>query len=121
MLLPLAFVLAIGAPPGLGGPAATPVDFPLNGGPATGFAGGATVRIVTDLPLSPEAQAHKANPAVWGDPTVLDLGKLTVRQRQAFTTGAGPDLLRHAAPTVPEPHASWVPLLEAHWLKRYGA
>lgn len=57
MLLPLAFVLAIGAPPGPGGPAATPVDFPLNGGPATGFAGGATVRIVTDLPLSPEAQA----------------------------------------------------------------
>lgn len=57
MLLPFAFVLAIGVPPSLGAPAATPVDFPLNGGPATAFGGMATVRIVTNLALSPEAQA----------------------------------------------------------------
>jgi hypothetical protein len=57
MLLPFAFVLAVGLPPSLGGPAVIPVDFPLNGGPATAFSSAATVRILTDLPLSPEAQA----------------------------------------------------------------
>ena len=32
--------------------------------------------------LSPEAQARKSDPAVWGDPTVLAMNKLNPEERQ---------------------------------------
>ena len=71
--------------------------------------------------LSPEAQARKADLAVWGDPTVLDLGKLSPADRALFAGGNLPGAVSHPARTVPDPHGSWVPLIEAAWLERYGA
>jgi hypothetical protein len=28
--------------------------------------------------------------------------------------------VKDPAPAIPEPHGSWVPLIEALWLERYG-
>lgn len=81
----------------------------------------AAARVVADFLLSPGAQARKADLSVWGDPTVLDLQKLTADQRTLFGTVAKPGSVTSPAPAIPEPHASWVPHLEALWLTHYGA
>jgi putative thiamine transport system substrate-binding protein len=81
----------------------------------------AGAQVVANFLLSPEAQARKADLKVWGDPTVLDLSKLSPEQAALFANGDGPGGLIAAGPPLPEPHASWVPLLEAVWLERYGA
>ena len=81
----------------------------------------AAAQVTANFLLSPEAQARKADLAVWGDPTVLDLGKLSPADRALFAGGNLPGAVSHPARTVPEPHGSWVPLIEAAWLERYGA
>ena len=68
-----------------------------------------------------KAQGRKANLKIWGDPTVLDLDKLTPADQALFDTTSTPGALLDPAPTIPEPHGSWVPLIEAAWLERYGA
>jgi putative thiamine transport system substrate-binding protein len=81
----------------------------------------AAARVTANFLLSPEAQARKADLAVWGDPTVLDLDKLSPAGRALFASGNLPGAVSHPARTIPEPHGSWVPLIEAAWLERYGA
>lgn len=79
----------------------------------------AAAKVVANFLLSPEAQLRKADPAIWGDPTVLDRQKLSATQQQqldAFTAGAPA-----AIPVLPEPNAAWIPALEAEWTKRYGS
>lgn len=80
--------------------------------------------VVADFLLSPEAQLEKANPDVWGDPTVLDVARLTGAQQAAFaalpTASALPppeDLGRGIA----EPHPSWHLGLISAWRERYAA
>jgi putative thiamine transport system substrate-binding protein len=73
--------------------------------------------VVADFLLSPEAQARKADPAIWGDPTVLDPAKLTPDQRALFKDVAMPADL---GPPLPEPHPAWMVALEQAWLKRYS-
>lgn len=77
---------------------------------------------VANFLLSPEAQARKQDPAIWGSFTVLDIDALTAEQRALFAaierTPAMPrpeDL----GPALPEPHPSWMELIEAAWLERY--
>jgi putative spermidine/putrescine transport system substrate-binding protein len=43
--------------------------------------------VVADLLLEPELQAVKADPAVWGMPTVLDLDRLDAEQRRLLSEG----------------------------------
>jgi len=81
----------------------------------------AAAQVTANFLLSPEAQARKADLAVWGDPTVLDLDRLTPAQRALFKDGDAPGAVKETARTIPEPHGSWVPLIEAAWLERYGA
>jgi putative thiamine transport system substrate-binding protein len=78
-------------------------------------------QVAADFLLSPEAQARKADLAVWGDPTVLDLAKLTPADEALFKSSNAPGAVSIPAPAIPEPHGSWVPLIEAAWLERYGA
>ncbi|MFM8748352.1 MAG: ABC transporter substrate-binding protein [Aestuariivirga sp.] len=78
-------------------------------------------RATANFLLSPEAQARKADLAVWGDPTVLDLAKLTPADKALFKGGEAPGAVSMPAAAIPEPHGSWVPLIEAAWLERYGA
>jgi len=73
--------------------------------------------------ISPEAQARKSDPAIWGDPTVLAMNKLSPEQRKMFE--AIPQGVATLSPealgaVLLEPHASWVEALERGWLKRYS-
>lgn len=72
--------------------------------------------------LSPHWQAEKANPEVWGDPTVLDVTRLPADARALFEALPIPaSVLRpeQLGPALPEPHASWTEPLEAAWRARY--
>ena len=80
----------------------------------------AAAQVTANFLLSPEAQARKANLKVWGDPTVLDLSKLSAADKALFPSQALPGSVKDPAPAIPEPHGSWVPLIEALWLERYG-
>lgn len=80
----------------------------------------AAAQVTANFLLSPEAQARKADLKVWGDPTVLDVSKLTAADKALFPPQALPGSVRDPAPAIPEPHGSWVPLIEALWLERYG-
>ena len=81
----------------------------------------AAAQVAANFLLSPEAQARKADLKIWGDPTVLALAKLDAGQQQLFAASSAPGSVTQPAPALPEPHASWVPLIEAAWLERYGA
>jgi len=79
--------------------------------------------VVANFFLSPEAQARKANPEFWGDPTVLNLDALDDAARADFENiDLGPWALPIGSGKVlPEPHASWAEALEAEWIERYGS
>ncbi|MBX6323014.1 MAG: ABC transporter substrate-binding protein [Rhodospirillaceae bacterium] len=79
--------------------------------------------VVANFLLSPEAQLRKQDPAVWGDPTVLDMDRLDPADRAAFAAQPrGPATLPPEAlgPGLPEPHPSWMTLVEDAWLSRYA-
>ena len=82
----------------------------------------AGAQVWINLLLSPEAQARKSDPAVWGDPTVIDIDRLDDSDRQVFESIAlGPATLdaKQLGTPLPEPHASWVEPLERAWKARY--
>jgi putative thiamine transport system substrate-binding protein len=80
--------------------------------------------VVADFLMSPEAQAHKQDPRVWGDGTVLDLAALDRADRVRFdglprgVATLSPDQL---VPVRPEPHPSWMVAIEAEWLRRFSS
>lgn len=79
--------------------------------------------VTADFLLSPEAQARKQDPDVWGDPTVLSLDKLDGEDGARFealdfgVATLSPDEL---GPAIDEPHPSWMERLETEWRQRYG-
>jgi putative thiamine transport system substrate-binding protein len=78
-------------------------------------------QVFANFLLSAEAQARKADIAVWGDPTVLALDQLSAPERARFASKPLPGQVAHTAPAIPEPHGSWVDPLEKEWARRYGA
>ncbi|AXY42324.1 ABC transporter substrate-binding protein [Halomonas sp. JS92-SW72] len=77
---------------------------------------------VANFLLSPEAQAHKQDLAVWGDRTVLDVARLPEADRARFAIDAeNPAMLAAEAleKTLPEPHPSWMTALQEAWRERY--
>jgi putative thiamine transport system substrate-binding protein len=80
--------------------------------------------VVADFLMSPAAQAHKQDPRVWGDGTVLDLDALPPEERARFDAlplgiaTLPPDEL---TPVRPEPHPSWMVEIEAEWLRRFSS
>lgn len=87
------------------------VTIPANSSAAAG------AQVVANFLLSPEAQLRKADPVVWGDPSVLDPAKLNAAQQAQFSA-----LIPATQPPVlAEPHAAWVNALEQEWLRRYGS
>jgi putative thiamine transport system substrate-binding protein len=79
--------------------------------------------VVADFLLSPEAQAHKADETVWGDPSVLDYGALNAEGRALFDTlPQGPATLRERerGSLLAEPHPSWMEAIAQGWRRRYG-
>ncbi|HEX6142414.1 MAG TPA: ABC transporter substrate-binding protein [Geminicoccaceae bacterium] len=81
-------------------------------------------QVVADFLLTPEAQARKQDPRVWGDGTVLDLDALPPSERARFeelplgVATLAPDEL---VPVRPEPHPSWMLEIEAEWLRRFSS
>ena len=113
--------------------AASVASYQLNSAPGVGTIGNThflaiafnasareAAQVLANFLLSPQAQARKADIAVWGDPTVLALDKLSAGERELFTGSAAPGQVRQPMPAVPEPHGSWVDPLEREWLRRYG-
>jgi putative thiamine transport system substrate-binding protein len=79
--------------------------------------------ILADFLMSPEAQARKQDPNVWGDPTVLALDRLPAEDRARFAAldlGIATLTPEELGPVLPEPHPSWVMRLEHEWARRYG-
>ncbi|ENF2252710.1 ABC transporter substrate-binding protein, partial [Shigella flexneri] len=76
----------------------------------------AAAKVIANFLLSPDAQLRKADPVVWGDPSVLDPQKLPDGQREILQSRMPQDL----PPVLAEPHAGWVNALEQEWLRRYG-
>ena len=80
--------------------------------------------VVANFLMSPEAQAEKQDPAVWGDFTVLDVASLEPADRERFDrlprgiATLPPEAL---TPVRPEPHPSWMTEIEAEWLRRFSS
>lgn len=80
-------------------------------------------QVVANFLLSPEAQAHKLDSAIWGDPTVLGLEKLTPTDRERFTRlkpGVATLSPAQLGPPLSEPHPSWMERLSTAWRVRYS-
>ena len=78
--------------------------------------------LVANFLLSPEAQARKADEAIWGDPTVLAVDRLALADQQRFAgLKRGPAWPREYGLRLSEPHPSWTTALERAWIERYGA
>jgi putative thiamine transport system substrate-binding protein len=80
--------------------------------------------VAADFLLSPEAQARKQDPQVWGDPTVLAVAKLDAADRprfEALDLGVATLKPDELGPAIDEPHPSWMYRIEAEWKRRYGA
>ncbi len=78
--------------------------------------------VVANFLISPEAQARKANDALWGDPTVLAVDTLSRSERRLFLSEApSPAHPPADVARLMEPHPSWTPALERAWARRYRA
>jgi putative thiamine transport system substrate-binding protein len=78
---------------------------------------------VADFLLSPEAQLHKQDAEIWGDPTVLAMDQLTPEDRAAFAAqprGVATLAPEALGPALPEPHPSWMTMIEEAWRARYA-
>ena len=81
-------------------------------------------RVVANFMLSPEAQLRKADPEIWGDPSVLSMVKLSSSDKAAFDAlpkGVATLSPADLAKTLAEPHPSWVPMLEKAWQERFAS
>ena len=93
------------------------VAIPFNSGSKAG------AMVLADFLLSPEAQARKADPAVWGAGTVLDVEALPDEARarfEAIEVGVGGIPPEDLGEILPEPHPSWMTRLEEDWQARFG-
>ncbi|MFO7856214.1 MAG: ABC transporter substrate-binding protein [Paracoccaceae bacterium] len=93
------------------------VAIPFNSGSKAG------AMVLADFLLSPEAQARKADPAVWGAGTVLDVEALPDEARarfEAIEVGPGGISAEELGEILPEPHPSWMTRLEEDWQARFG-
>ncbi len=78
--------------------------------------------VFSNFLMSAEAQARKANPEVWGDPTVLAYNKLDSKGKALFDDlpiGVATLSADALGTVLREPHTSWVAALENEWQKRY--
>jgi putative thiamine transport system substrate-binding protein len=77
-------------------------------------------QVVANFLLSPQAQARKADIAIWGDPTVLNINSLPAAEKRWFIQPPLAGQVEKASPVLLEPHASWTVPLKNAWSKRYA-
>ena len=78
--------------------------------------------VVIDFMLSPQAQARKQNPNIWGEPTVLSMARLNNADKAYFDSLPQNDAIPNAqqlAQKLPEPHSGWVEIIKNEWRHRY--
>jgi putative thiamine transport system substrate-binding protein len=78
--------------------------------------------VLANFLLSPEAQARKQDPSVWGGQTVLSIAKLAERDKKLFEQlkpGSASLSAAEIGPALPEPHPEWVTRIIKMWLERY--
>lgn len=93
------------------------VAIPYNANAAAG------AMVVADFLMSPEAQAHKQDPAVWGSGTILSMARLSAEDRALFDgieLGVATLSPAELGASLPEPHPSWMVRLEQDWIARFG-
>lgn len=71
----------------------------------------AAAQVVINYLLSPQAQLHKSDINIWGDPAVIK-----IQDPKSQRT-----LDNKLFKSIEEPHPSWQAALEQEWLKRYGS
>lgn len=79
--------------------------------------------LTADFLLSFEAQLRKADPEIWGDPTVLSMQKLSAMnaaQFEALPRGVASLSEAELARTLGEPHPAWMGVIEAEWQRRFA-
>ncbi len=79
--------------------------------------------VLANFLISPEAQARKQDPQVWGDPTVLDVTALDAEDRarfEALDLGIATLKPDELGPALDEPHPTWMSRIEQEWTRRYG-
>ena len=79
--------------------------------------------LLANFLISPEAQARKQDPNIWGDPTVLNVDKLNDGDKAKFAAldlGIATLKPEELGPMLPEPHPSWMTAIEKEWVRRYG-
>ena len=84
----------------------------------------AGAQVVANFLMSPEAQAKKQDSEGWGDLTVLDVANLGEEDRARFDAlprGVATLSPEELTPVLPEPHPSWMTLIEAEWLRRFSS
>ena len=78
--------------------------------------------VVANLALSPEQQAAKADPRVWGQFTVLDSTRLSTEQRGLFEklpqSEVVPTFEVLSKNATAELSAGWVPALDEAWRRQ---
>ena len=80
--------------------------------------------VLANFLISPEAQARKQDPNVWGDPTVLNVTKMNEEDKARFAAldlGIATLKPEELGPMLPEPHPSWMVEIEKEWTRRYAA
>ena len=80
--------------------------------------------VLADFLISPEAQAHKQDPKVWGDPTVLNISALPEADKAIFASldlGIATLKPEELGKALDEPHPTWIERVETEWKRRYGA
>ena len=93
------------------------VAIPFNAKAAAG------AKVFANFLMSPQAQVRKADPKVWGDPTVLSMDKLSAADKQSFAQlelGSATLSASELGKVLLEPHSSWVRALEKAWQARYA-
>ena len=81
-------------------------------------------KVVINYMISPEAQLEKQNSEIWGDPSVLSFEKLNKNLKKDFENllSKSTDLsFQDLEKKIPEPHPSWVKVIEEGWIARYGS
>ncbi len=79
--------------------------------------------VVANFLLSPEAQARMQHPEIIGNPTVLDLKKLSPVERglfEALPKGLATLDQEQLGPPLQEPHPSWMNCIVEEWERRYS-
>lgn len=77
--------------------------------------------VAADFMLSPAAQIRKADPALWGDATVLDPSRLPQQEAQDLRALMRAGSPRTSGITIPRPHYSWMDWLGERVTERLAA